>query len=56
MDGTDLTATRDIHLPDDDVRNGDTFITFTIRRRKGDDGYDLGAGTVKVRVIDDEAP
>ena len=56
VDGTDLTATRDIHLPDDDVRNGDTFITFTIRRRKGDDGYDLGAGTVKVRVIDDEAP
>ena len=40
----------------DDVRNGDTCITFTIRRRKGDDSYNLGASTVKVRVIDDETP
>ena len=56
MGSTDITVTRDIQLPDDNVKNGDTYITFTIQRRKGDDSYDLGTSTVKVRVIDDETP
>ena len=51
-----MAVTRDIRLPDDNVKNGNTWITFTIRRRNGDDSYDLGTNTVKVRVIDDETP
>ena len=53
---TDMAVTRDIRLPDDNVKNGNTWLTFTIRRRNGDDSYDLGTNTVKVRVIDDETP
>ena len=56
MGSTDMTVTRDIQLPDDNVRNGNTWITFTIHGREGDDSYHLGASTVKVRVIDDETP
>ena len=56
MGSTDMTVTRDIRLPDDDVKNGNTWITFTIRRRAGDDSYNLGTSTVKVLVIDDETP
>ena len=52
--GTDTTVTRDIRLTDDSVENGNAYITFTIRKRKGDDGYDLGTSAVTVRVIDDE--
>ena len=51
-----MTVTRDIQVPNDNANNGDTWITFTIRRRKDDDSYDLGTSTVKVRVIDDETP
>ena len=56
MGSTDMTVTRYIQVPDDNVRNGDTWITFAIRRRKDDDSYDLGTSTAKVRVIDDETP
>jgi len=56
MGSADMTVTRDIRLPDDSVKNGNTWITFAIRRREGDDSYDLGTNTVKVRVIDDETP
>ena len=56
MGSTDITVARDIQLPDDNVKNRDTYITFTIQRRKGDASYDLGTSTVKVRVIDDETP
>ena len=56
MGSTDMTVTRDIRLPDDNVKNGNTWITFTIRRRNSDDSYGLGTNTVKVRVIDDETP
>ena len=56
MDSTDMTVTRGIRLPDDNVKNGNTWITFTIGRREGDDSYHLGPNTVKVRVIDDETP
>ena len=51
-----MTVTRDIQVPDDNVKDGDTWITFTIRRCNDDDSYDLGTSTVKVRVIDDETP
>ena len=56
MGSTDMTVTRDIRLPDDNVKGGNTWIRFTIRRREGDDSYDLGPNTVKVHVIDDETP